>query len=181
MIIRCNGIEHFLLEIVDTLPDVEFILNTRDWPQIPSWNQKQASPVFSFSKTTDYFDLMFPAWSFWEGGPAISLHPTGIGRWDQHRESISKSNFAIFINFGIQNFSIFRAAENWPWEKKETKAFFRGSRTNAERDALVLLSRSKPDLVDAQFTKNQAWKSDKDTLGLPAANEISFEDHCHFK
>jgi len=25
----------------------------------------------------------------------------------------------------------------------------------------VLLSRTEPDLVDAQYTKNQAWKSDK--------------------
>lgn len=32
---------------------------------------------------------MYPAWSFWEGGPAIALYPTGIGRWDQHRLSIS--------------------------------------------------------------------------------------------
>lgn len=32
---------------------------------------------------------MYPAWSFWEGGPAISLYPTGIGRWDKHRISIS--------------------------------------------------------------------------------------------
>lgn len=47
----------------------------------------------------------------------------------------------------------------WPWERKETKAFFRGSRTSQERDALVLLSRSNPELVDAQYTKNQAWKS----------------------
>lgn len=34
-------------------------------------------------------------------------------------------------------------------------------RTNAERDPLILLSRESPDLVDAQYTKNQAWKSEK--------------------
>ena len=33
-------------------------------------------------------------------------------------------------------------------------------RTSAERDPLVLLSRKEPGLVDAQYTKNQAWKSD---------------------
>jgi hypothetical protein len=48
----------------------------------------------------------------------------------------------------------------WPWEKKHSKGFFLGSRTSAERDPLVLLSRSEPDLVDARYTKNQAWKSD---------------------
>ena len=43
--------------------------------------------------------------------------------------------------------------------KKLSKAFFRGSRTSDERDPLVLLSREQPELVDAQYTKNQAWKS----------------------
>ena len=43
----------------------------------------------------------------------------------------------------------------------EKEGFFRGSRTSSERDALVLLSRHEPELIDAQYTKNQAWKSDK--------------------
>ena len=34
-------------------------------------------------------------------------------------------------------------------------------RTSAERDPLILLSRAKPEFVDAAYTKNQAWKSDK--------------------
>ncbi|XP_041974208.1 O-glucosyltransferase rumi homolog [Aricia agestis] len=160
---RCAGIEHYLKSLASQLPDMEIIINTRDWPQINlSWGHKK-SPVFSFSKTNDYADIMYPAWSFWEGGPAIALYPTGIGRWDQHRISIST------------------AADKWPWDKKEEKAFFRGSRTNAERDNLVLLSRSKPDLVDAQYTKNQAWKSDADTLYAEPAQEVSFEDHCKYK
>ena len=56
---------------------------------------------------------------------------------------------------------IYREAKKWPWGEKYNKGFFRGSRTSAERDPLVLLSREQPDLVDAQYTKNQAWKSDK--------------------
>ncbi|XP_049822158.1 O-glucosyltransferase rumi homolog isoform X3 [Aethina tumida] len=74
---RCAGIEHFILELLPSLPDMELIINTRDWPQI----QKQYGsfgPVFSFSKTKDYHDIMYPAWAFWEGGPAISLYPRGI-------------------------------------------------------------------------------------------------------
>lgn len=84
---------------------------------------------------------MYPAWAFWEGGPAISLYPRGLGRWDQHRKSLNKASLET------------------PWEKKENKGFFRGSRTSLERDNLILLSRNKPYLVDAQYTKNQAWKS----------------------
>ncbi|XP_064482586.1 O-glucosyltransferase rumi homolog [Ornithodoros turicata] len=159
---RCSGVEHFLLQIVDRLPDMEFVLNTRDWPQ--SNKHFEALPVFSFSKTKDYSDIMYPAWTFWAGGPAISLYPTGIGRWDIQRDLITRT-----------------ADKKWPWDNKKPVGFFRGSRTSAERDPLILLSRSKPEFVDAQYTRNQAWKSDKDTLGAPAAKEIRFEDHCEFK
>ena len=85
---------------------------------------------------------MYPTWAFWEGGPAIKLYPQGLGRWDDHRISLKV------------------AANKWPWERKSRIAFFRGSRTSSERDSLVLLSRDLPDLVDAKYTKNQAWKSD---------------------
>lgn len=87
---RCAGIEHFILELLPSLPDMELIINTRDWPQI----QKQYGsfgPVFSFSKTKDYHDIMYPAWAFWEGGPAISLYPRGIGK-DTINNYILKKN-----------------------------------------------------------------------------------------
>lgn len=67
-------------------------------------------------------------------------------------------NCFMITCFLTANYS--RIIFRWPWEKKENKGFFRGSRTSDERDALVLLSRAEPDLVDAQYTKNQAWKSD---------------------
>ncbi|KFP76400.1 Protein O-glucosyltransferase 1, partial [Apaloderma vittatum] len=54
-------------------------------------------------------------------------------------------------------------------------------RTSPERDPLILLSRENPELVDAEYTKNQAWKSEKDTLGKPPAKEIPLVDHCKYK
>lgn len=159
---RCTGIEHFIKPLLKDLPNMEMIVNCRDWPQIRR-DHGPRGPVLSFSKTDDYLDIMYPAWSFWEGGPAIGLYPTGIGRWDKHRNTISM------------------AGKKWPWEEKLGKGFFRGSRTSDERDSLVLLSRKNPDLVDAQYTKNQAWKSLKDTLEVEPASEVSFEDHCQYK
>ncbi|XP_046840772.1 protein O-glucosyltransferase 1-like [Xenia sp. Carnegie-2017] len=159
---RCNGVEHFILEIIDKLPNMELIINVHDYPQTSYW--MDPVPVFSFSKTKEEYDIMYPAWTFWEGGPAVwPIYPTGLGRWDLMREDLEKK------------------AKEFPWNVKEYKAFFRGSRTSDERDPLVLLSRKEPDLVDAQYTKNQAWKSDKDTLNAPAAKEISLEDHCVYK
>ena len=106
---------------------------------------------------------MYPAWAFWCGGPAISLYPTGLGRWDQHRDSLAK------------------AARQTPWQSKQDLAMFRGSRTSSERDPLVRLSRECPHMVDARYTKNQAWKSVKDSLGLEPAGEVSLESHCDYK
>ncbi|XP_041348590.1 protein O-glucosyltransferase 1-like [Gigantopelta aegis] len=160
---RCSGVEYFILEIIKKLPDMELLINTRDWPQSPC--HSKPLPVFSFSKVySQNWDIMYPAWTFWEGGPAVwPIYPTGLGRWDEQREIIP------------------REASKWPWEKKVSKAFFRGSRTSSERDPLILLSRKEPDLVDAEYTKNQAWKSDADTLHRPPAKEIKLEEHCKFK
>uniref|UniRef100_A0A1B0CVG1 Putative o-glucosyltransferase rumi n=1 Tax=Lutzomyia longipalpis TaxID=7200 RepID=A0A1B0CVG1_LUTLO len=160
---RCSGVEYFIKPLLPKLQDMELVINVRDWPQIYKQWKQQSGPVLSFSKTDEYIDIMYPAWSFWEGGPAISLYPTGLGKWGAHRESISK------------------VAKEIPWNKKESKAFFRGSRTSSERDPLVLLSREHPTLSDAQYTKNQAWKSPADTLNAPPAPEVSFEDHCKYK
>ena len=159
---RCTGVEHFILSLLPSLPDMELILNTRDWPQV-SKHFSEPKPIFSFSKTVDYYDIMYPTWGFWEGGPAIKLYPKGLGRWDQHRKSLKKS------------------AEKWPWKLKKPIAFFRGSRTSSERDSLILLSRERPDLVDAKYTKNQAWKSEADTLYAAPAEEIPLEDHCQYR
>ncbi|XP_033866236.3 protein O-glucosyltransferase 1-like [Acipenser ruthenus] len=160
---RCSGVEHFILEVIDRLPDTELVINVRDYPQVPRW-MKPIQPVFSFSKTSEYQDIMYPAWTFWEGGPAVwPIYPTGLGRWDLMRDDLEK------------------AARNWPWGKKLHKGFFRGSRTSAERDPLILLSREDPELVDAEYTKNQAWKSEKDTLGRPPAKEVPLVDHCKYK
>jgi len=160
---RCSGIEHFLLSLAADLPDTELVVNTRDWPQLHSGMSSSPVPVFSFSKTVQYNDIMYPVWAFWCGGPAISLYPRGLGRWDQHRETLGQ------------------AATEWPWSAKRDEAMFRGSRTSAERDPLVLLSRQCPAVVDAQYTKNQAWKSVKDTLGREPADEVSLESHCQYK
>jgi protein glucosyltransferase len=40
---------------------------------------------------TEVYDIMYPAWTFWEGGPAVwPIYPTGLGRWDEQMEIIPK-------------------------------------------------------------------------------------------
>lgn len=162
---RCQGIEHFLLELIDQLPNMDLVINVRDYPQVGKYyNKDQQWPIFSFSKEIHQnADIIYPAWTFWSGGPALDIYPTGIGRWDLMRESLLKKQNKL------------------PWSRKKNLAFFRGSRTSAQRDPIILLSRSRSDLVDAKYTKNQAWKSIKDTLDEEPAKTVSFEDHCEYK
>ena len=97
--------------------------------------------MFSFSKAPDHVDVMYPAWTFWEGGPAIKLEPQGLGRWDLKRDKLAtKCVLCSPANQSQLNVFMFRAKE-FPWEKKEQVVFFRGSRTSDERDPVVLLSR----------------------------------------
>ena len=60
-----------------------------------------------YPQTDEYIDITYPAWTFWEGGPAITLYPTGLGRWDLHRKSLAA------------------ASNKWPWSLKMAQAFFR--------------------------------------------------------
>lgn len=48
---RCSGVEHFILEVIGRLPDMEMVINVRDYPQVPKW-MEPAIPVFSFSKVS---------------------------------------------------------------------------------------------------------------------------------
>lgn len=162
---RCEGVEYFLLRLIQNLPNMDLVINVRDYPQVGKYFRvEQQFPVLSFSKdVSNYADIIYPAWTFWSGGPALDLYPTGIGRWDLMRESL------------------LRRQSKTPWNQKKKVAFFRGSRTSSKRDPIVLLSRSRPDLVDAKYTKNQAWKSKDDTLGEDPAPTVSFEDHCQYK
>lgn len=46
---RCAGVEHFILSVIDDLPNIDFVVNTRDYPQSGK-HFGDPLPVFSFSK-----------------------------------------------------------------------------------------------------------------------------------
>ena len=46
---RCSGVEHFLHQVAKDLPDIELVINTRDWAQSNKHFGKPI-PIFSFSK-----------------------------------------------------------------------------------------------------------------------------------
>uniref|UniRef100_A0A8C8HC65 Glycosyl transferase CAP10 domain-containing protein n=1 Tax=Oncorhynchus tshawytscha TaxID=74940 RepID=A0A8C8HC65_ONCTS len=168
---RCSGVEHFILQVIDRR-DVEMVVNVWDYPQVPGWVQL-ILPVLSFSKTANYHDIMYPAWTFWEGGPAETF------------VFILPDHFLCYS----QTLCL-RSAAQWPWKRKESKGFFRGSRT---KGPLVLLSREATCRLNALRTVlcfSTAISTTvqyllifftKDTLGRPPAQEIPLVEHCQYK
>ncbi len=159
---RCAGIEHFLLDLAPELPDVEFLINVQDYPVT---RIDQALPVFSFSKIpSEHADILYPAWAFWEGGPALSVIPTW--RWDVTRREL------------------LAAGDAQSWQDKKPVLFFRGSRTNDSRDPYVLHARQHPTLWDVQYTLNQSQQQTDyvtKVLKLAPAAPVSPEDHCAYR
>ncbi|XP_026961215.1 protein O-glucosyltransferase 1 isoform X1 [Sagmatias obliquidens] len=183
---RCSGVEHFILEVIGRLPDMEMVINVRDYPQVPKW-MEPAIPVFSFSKP--HFSKVL--------GPVISHEALSEEQIEAPIHQSTMISCILLGHFGKED-PLFGqyilpvldggtssektwSAAQWPWKKKNSTAYFRGSRTSPERDPLILLSRKSPKLVDAEYTKNQAWKSMKDTLGKPAAKDVHLVDHCKYK
>jgi len=138
---------------------MEFIVNVGDYPQ--SNIHGPLIPTFSFSKDSNFQDIMYPAWAFWKGGPCTSTEKGCLGRWDLKRVSMPK-----------------KASK---WDDTRRISFFRGSRTSAERDPLVKLGIEHPDKIEAKYTKNQAWRSLADSMGMEPQGEIPLEDHCVYR
>eukprot|EP00042_Codosiga_hollandica_P050533 m.605588 g.605588 ORF g.605588 m.605588 type:complete len:106 (+) comp58110_c0_seq17:252-569(+) len=98
---RCAGIEHFLRPLAKELPDMEFVINVSDYPRVYG-SHEGILPVFSFSKTSQFGDIMYPAWTFWQGGPAIKTEPTGLGRWDLKRDALIQQFAPFFCLFCLR-------------------------------------------------------------------------------
>ncbi len=170
---RCEGIEYFITGLIKEklkknpnakLPNMEWLMNVHDYPKISHMGQKKAPPLFSFSRTPYYKDIMYPAWAFWKGGPCLAkVERQCLGRWDLKRKyMLAEENHIKF-------------------EDKKDIVFFRGSRTSNERDPLVKIGLKYPNKVDAKYVKNQAWRSNKDSMDLEPVEEVSLEDHCQYK
>ncbi|HSS78093.1 MAG TPA: glycosyl transferase family 90, partial [Thermoanaerobaculia bacterium] len=159
---RCAGIEHFLLEIAPGLPDLEFLVNVQDPPVT---RRDSPLPVFSFSKIpSEHADILYPAWAFWEGGPALQVIPSW--RWDLSRRELLDAGAAV------------------SWEEKKPVVFFRGSRTNETRDPYILSSQKRPDLWDVRYTLNQSREQTDyvtKVLKLAPAEPVSPRDHCAYR
>lgn len=159
---RCSGIDHFLREVAGEVPDVDLMVNVQDYPVS---TREAALPVLSFSKVPlRHADILYPAWAFWEGGPAVTVIPSW--RWDVMRSELLAE------------------AARLPWQDRRPLAFFRGSRTSELRDALVLHSVANGAPWDVRYTLNQSQRDTQfitEELKLEPAPEVGPREHCAYR
>lgn len=157
---RCKGIEYFILKLAPHLPNMEFVVNVRDYP-----SYKAELPIFSFSIPKDSVvnDIMFPAWAFWAGGPWMNVIKNW--QWPRMREEMLSASALV------------------PWAKKESSVFFRGSRTNKVRDGIVYQMHGQSKW-NVGYTPNQSKRSnDKVTreLRMSFSEQVLLSEHCKYK
>jgi EGF-domain serine glucosyl/xylosyltransferase len=45
--------------------------------------------IVSFNKDAEYYDILYPNWAFWDGGPVVKgVYPRSLGRWDEQIKNI---------------------------------------------------------------------------------------------
>ncbi len=124
-----------LLHSIAPLPNFELLLSLSDRFDRPTLLRELKVPVFATSKH--------------DANSQVILIPDGF--WTPERE-------AVFKQVSIE----------YPWFQKQDKAFWRGSATGGfyiywewdfkPRSQLVLLSKRKPELVDALFVHNEIFR-----------------------
>lgn len=128
-------------------------MNLGDWPLIKK-NSKTIFPIFSWSKSLDSHDIIYPTYDL--------------------TESIVHSMSRISLDlFSVQKI-------NYKWSDKIEKGFFRGRDSRKERLELVRLSKKYPDLINASITNFFFYLEEEKELG-PRVPHISFHDFFQYK
>lgn len=151
------GIREILDEFPDEIPDIDFVLNTQDDPQvsivgkrpknpasakkfreyIPGIVERAPPPVFSAVKTSNHYDLLWPMWTIW----GEDVEGAGVKTGGFHDLPWKELHPRL----------VQLAKENTWSERKSRKIFWRGSvKTNPIRRELLRCSKNIVDAADVQ-------------------------------
>ena len=151
-----------LMELIDDfpsedIPNVDFVLNTQDDPQVPVVGKRPKNPilaknyrdyvpgiegqapppVFSAVTTSNHYDLLWPLWTIWGEDVEGAGSKTGGFHDPPWKELHPK-----LIHFAKKN--------KWS-ERRSERIFWRGSvKTNPARRALIRCSKNTVDAADVQ-------------------------------
>lgn len=134
------------------LPDLEFFINLGDWPLV----KKSTSnvPIFSWCGSLETSDIVLPTYDLTES----TLHML-------HRVTLDI--------LSIQK-------EQWTWEDKVEKAFFRGRDSRRERLDLIDIHRENPGLFNSSIT-NFFFFTDEIPKYGPKVSHIPFTEFFDHK
>lgn len=103
---RCSGVEHFIRGIINRLPDMEMVINVRDYPQVPKW-MKPIIPVFSFSKVC----TPLKAEHFWNMCLLLSLDNVFLRMVPLRFPVCQNCSFLFFMLLSASSFLVDRLAD----------------------------------------------------------------------
>lgn len=134
------------------LPDLEFFINLGDWPLI----KKTSSfiPIFSWCGSTETLDIVLPTYD------------------------LTESTLNMMYRVTLDIISVQK--EQWKWNEKVEKAFFRGRDSRRERLDLIDISRANPELFNSSIS-NFFFFTDEIAKYGPKVGHISFTEFFRFK
>ncbi|TDG44736.1 hypothetical protein AWZ03_008877 [Drosophila navojoa] len=139
------------------LPDMEFYLNLGDWPLSKKGGQQRTSgpyPIFSWCGSDDTYDITLPTYDITES-------------------TIENMGRVMLDMLSVQK-------DEYSWEDKEEKAFFRGRDSRRERLDLIDLARKYPDAINASITNFFFFRNEEHKYG-PKVPHISFMEFFRYK
>lgn len=134
------------------LPDVEFFINLGDWPLIRK--STSSIPIFSWCGSQDTMDIVLPT-------------------YDLTESTLNMLHRVVLDILSVQK-------EQWKWEEKTEKAFFRGRDSRRERLDLIDITKSHRDLFNSSITNFFFFTDEIEKYG-PKVGHISFFDFFEFK
>lgn len=134
------------------LPDVEFFINLGDWPVIKK--SSPSIPIFSWCGSHETLDIVLPTYD------------------------LSESTLQMMHRVSLDIISI--QSEQYKWEQKIEKAFFRGRDSRRERLDLIDIYREHPDLFNSSIT-NFFFFTDEIPKYGPRVKHIPFTDFFEYK
>jgi hypothetical protein len=138
-----------------SLEDTEFLVNLGDWPLSAKKRPRPPVAIFSWCGSDDTFDIVLPTYELSEA----TLNMQG-------RVSVD-----ILSVLGKQSVA---------FEDKMNQLYWRGRDSNRARLDLVLLSKARPELINASLTNFFFFRDEMERFG-PIMPYTKFWDFFHYK
>lgn len=134
------------------LPDFEFFMNLGDWPLVK--RSAESVPIFSWCGSLETMDIVLPTYD------------------------LTESTLNMLHRVTLDILSVQK--QQWKWQDKIEKAFFRGRDSRRERLDLIDISRNHPNHFECSITNFFFFTNEVAKYG-PKVGHIPFTDFFEHK